>query len=354
MQTYGCRQHPLKPTTVPWTSSAQSAISSKAVPAARSERPTPPSAGVGRSVDQNSVGVEENVTLSPNSSPSPRLTECSQTSLSVSASRAPVEPAIPAGEVVAAGVDTPETVPSRQVVHYLNAVEALRRLDIGMEARLLLLQKELKAQSIIYDELVAELDRKKTSHQHLDESTRRLTRQVRNLDSENDRLRGRLAELEAETKRLKAAPAWRWRDVDKGGVTKQTNNSIGKQCVGYNTEHSEGTASISDSSPLAHALHPTYSVEHILQAKICGYNRKLRRAEVLHGELLENLHITLAERRGQMTAYSKHASLSFRVEASDKSGGRSERPIYAAATQEAEALCQLEALIGSCLKSTVT
>ncbi|CBH18355.1 hypothetical protein, conserved [Trypanosoma brucei gambiense DAL972] len=276
--------------------------------------------------------VDENVSVSPESSLPSELTECSPASPSASPARQHLETTPPVGTASSSSLEVCNT---GKVMRYLEASDALRQLDVGVEARILYLQSEIQRQSAIHEEKKAEFDKKKVLHMHLEEATRRLTRQVRNLDNENDQLRDRLAEVEAAVKKAREATAKRRGNTEGNKATGRASDRPEQRCAG-----SSGANAIKSGGRGA-----LYSVENILQTKINAYDRKLRLAEARHGELLDELHIALARRKGRVAAYSRHVSFSSRANGDGCSDA--EDLLRGRCLQEAEAVRLLEGLINS-------
>ncbi|KEG09489.1 hypothetical protein DQ04_05131040 [Trypanosoma grayi] len=274
--------------------------------------------------------MEDTVTLSPASSPSsPMVENCTLLQEGRSNALAVTSSPITAIDITPSSANT-ETVQentanpppafdarrAEQTLYYLEAARVLRQVNGGVEAREQFLQNELQRQTDLHDEKRAELAGKQESYQRLQASTQRLTRQVRSLDSENDRLQDRLAQLQADMDKAFSRRALRHTQLasrqpsasnarataTRQGVTRQ---NIGGGSVMVVDSHVSAPFRTSSS------LSSLASVRDVLVAELDAYNRKLRLAEARHDELLSELQLAVARKRGRAAAYCDSSAGSF-------------------------------------------
>ncbi|RNE97972.1 hypothetical protein TraAM80_09039 [Trypanosoma rangeli] len=313
----------------------------------------PPRDEARKLLEGNQEAAEETVTLSSSSfSASSNVSR-----LTSSSSHAPgYGTALTAAEKQAAGVSPATTqteeeivtvVPTdaltnklrnEQVLYYLEAARSLRQVTTSMEAQERFMGNEIQRGSALHDAKKTQLAERQKVLDRLQESTLRLTRQLRGLDSENDRMRDRLAQLQAAVDKAgsrRAAPFHVQRDVNP---VVRHNSMLSRQRV---SDSSGGGAPI---VPVRKSLSFT---RNALMAELDAYSRKLRTAEEQHEELLKELQLAVAKRKGRAAAYSS-SGVSWAFSGYPKTGSR-ESSFFTDSVKESSALQQLERMIDDSL-----
>ncbi|EKF29671.1 hypothetical protein MOQ_006533 [Trypanosoma cruzi marinkellei] len=227
---------------------------------------------------------------------------------------------------------------SEEMLYYLEAARALREVTSGVEAREQCLRDEIERQSTLHEAKKLELVEKQKVYERIHESTLRLTRHVRRLDSENDRIRDRLTQLQVAIEKLESRklPRHIQQDVDRVVRCESVPSWQGaKPHVGSGGE----------------AIVPMRNVgsvaKNTLMTELETYTRKLRSIEARHDELLKELQLAIARRKGRVAAYNSFgASLSF----SGYSGmGNKDVSFLTDSVGESIAIQQLERMIDDSL-----
>lgn len=278
-----------------------------------------------RPLDESQIATEETVTLSPvssllssvlDASPSPpraqggRKTKTATTNVDEAENSAepvlsPPNKAQSGGEMRHEARITSDARWSEQLPRYLEAARLLREMRVSIEARERFLHGEIQRQKTFCAEKKVELEKKSGAYQRLLQSTSRLTRQVRNLDSENDRMRDRLEELGVAFEKMLL------KRKRKKNETSSLAPQNGTRRVWENKGPRRGdTAGPTKPQTFAVASSTDSLTRNKLAAGLDACNRKLQLAEEQRKEMLNELQLVVARKKGRALAYSTMASSS--------------------------------------------
>ncbi|ESL11219.1 hypothetical protein TRSC58_01036 [Trypanosoma rangeli SC58] len=277
--------------------------------------------------------------LTPSSSPLPghgtALTAAEEEAAGLSPATTQTEKGIVT--VVPTGVLTNNKLPSEQALCYLEAARSLRQVTSSMEAQERFIRSEIQRESALHDAKKTQLAEREKVLARLQESTLRLTRQLRGLDSENDCMRDRLAQLQAaiDKARSRRAPVHVQRDVNP---IVRHNSILSHQRV---RDGSGGGA------PIVPVRKSPSFTRNALMAELDAYSLKLRTAEAQHEELLKELQLAVAKRKGRAAAYSSSGA-SWAFSGYSKTGSR-ESSFFTDSVKESSAIQQLERMLDDSL-----
>ncbi|KAH9586402.1 hypothetical protein LSM04_009677 [Trypanosoma melophagium] len=188
---------------------------------------------------------------------------------------------------------------SEQMLRFLEGARTLRKFDADIEARQQFLQKELQRQRKVCEEKTEELTQKQALYERLQKSSLGLTRQVRGLDTENDRIRDRVTQLRSVIEKAlsRIPPRHMRRKVDLNSSDK---NIIAR--TGVVVEQNSSLTEIQSKNGKKGLSYPT-SARDLLLTEINTCNRNIRQAETQQTELLNELELLAARRKGRAAAY---------------------------------------------------
>ncbi|RNF01347.1 uncharacterized protein Tco025E_08590 [Trypanosoma conorhini] len=310
---------------------------------------TPPRDAAVKLPEDDQAAAEETVTLSSASTPLSHNLSGPSPPSSFAPDYGTVPTAAPEAETRAAGPVTAQTeesnvrnaapdalddkLRSEQVLYYLEAARSLRQVTSGVEAQERFVRKELQRQSVLHDTKKAELAERQKVLERLQESTLRLTRQLRGLDSEGDHIRDRLTQLQAAIEKAGSRRAPRHVQREVNPVVRRNSTPPQLRVRGG----SGGGAAI---APVRKSV---FSARDALTAELEAYRVKLRAAETQHEELLKEIQLAVAKRKGRAAAYSSSGA-SWNFSGYPGTGSR-ESSFFTDSMEEFSAIQQLEQLI---------